>query len=743
MKRQQFLIQGQVQGVGFRPHVYRIAQRLRLTGWVQNHSAGVLVEVQGIQAQHFIAALQINLPSLAVIDQIKTTDCALVPTESIFTIRMSEEKKASQAMIPPDSCLCDACLTELFDPSSPYYLYPFVNCTQCGPRFTITQQLPYDRPQTAMAPFPLCDCCQQSYSDPMNRRYHAQPIACPQCGPTMSASMVDIAADITAGKIVAIKGMGGYQLYCDAHNAAAIAQLRQRKQRDAKPFALMVLNVACARALVSLDDRAEKILIRPERPIVLAQQISQVLPQSLAPGLSELGIMFPSTPIHYLLWHALLGFPIGTHWLSEMHPQVLVVTSANVAGQPLIIDDEEAYQALEGIADKIVSFNRAIITRADDSVIRPISTQSVMVRRARGYCPAMIPLPYEIPCTLGLGGDLKNTFCITRGDQAFVSQHIGSLTNAATIAFFHESLNHWIRFLGVSIERVACDSHPDFYTTRCAEDYGVPVVPIQHHHAHAAAVMAERHLLEPVLGLILDGYGYGMNGDSWGGELLRLERHNCQRLSHLWPLLQPGGDRAAREPWRVGVGVLFDLNRVDQIISRWPDQAQSTSLVQALLHPLIADRRTSSAGRLFDAASAILGVKNCSSYEGQAAMQLESLVTLPLVLADGWVMNDQGLSFLPLLEHLLELTPISGANIFHGTLIAGLAEWVLYWSQQTSIKTIVLSGGCFINRILTEGLVDLLSNAGLHVHLPQQLPVNDGGLSLGQAWIAGCNEADV
>ncbi len=739
MQRLQLLITGQVQGVGFRPHVYRIAQQLGLTGWVQNNAYGVLIEIQGHSTLSFLPALTASLPPLAKIDNTQIKKMALIKAETTFNI-IASQPGIARTMITADTSICSQCIGELFDPQSHYYHYPFLNCTHCGPRLTITRQLPYDRNQTSMDKFPLCTHCRNDYLDPMNRRYHAQPTACAHCGPQLSLPIATLSKALVAGKILALKGLGGYQLLCDATNETAILRLRHRKNREAKPFALMVMNAQSAEHLVEIDDCAQQLLMSPARPIVLlkkrARSESVPLPQAIAPGLSHLGIMLPSTPLHYLLFNALAGFPEGLDWLEQAMPLVLIVTSANQSGNPLIIDDDTAQRELSSIADEVISYNRQIVTRVDDSVVRVIHHSPIIIRRARGYVPERIKLPYPIPSTLALGGHLKNTFCITRHDEAYVSQHIGSLNNKATIEFFHESLTHWMQCLNTKIERIACDLHPNFYTTQWAEEYNLPITPVQHHHAHLASVACEHHILQPALGLALDGFGYGADKGAWGGELLRLDHTHFERLGSFLPIPQPSGDMAAYEPWRMAASILHLLGMNEVITERFSDQPQA-SLVAHLLASNSPMTRSSSCGRLFDAASAILGINRMSHYEGHAASQLESLVTQPTVLTSGWHIDHNQFSLLPLFRALLDIGQVSGANLFHGTLIAGLAEWILSWASQLSSSIILLSGGCFLNKVLAEGLSLQLTRYGLRVYLPQRVPPNDGGLSLGQAWIAG------
>lgn len=737
MQRLRIAIQGQVQGVGFRPCVYRIAQHLGLTGWIQNNASGVLIEVQGKLAGDFLHHLQGHLPPLAKINRIHQEFIAPTANESSFKILQSQSGPAN-TMITPDGSICPDCLKELFDPQSRYFRYPFLNCTQCGPRFTITRKLPYDREQTSMDAFPLCLECQADYNNPENRRYHAQPTACCRCGPRLSCSIEEIAQWILQGEIIALKGVGGYQLICDARNEETIAKLRLRKNREAKPFALMVANSLSAKHMVTINSKEQELLESNARPIVLLQKKAGLKGlEGVAPGLNTLGIMLPNSPIHYLIFHSFSGNAQGLSWLNKIQETILVVTSANLGGEPLIIENSSAEQKLSKISDKIISYNRHIVTRADDSVLRFVQDSPIFIRRARGFVPTPIQLPYSIPPTLALGGHLKNTFCITRGDEAFVSQYIGSLNNKATIEFFHDSLDYWLNFLGVTPERIAHDMHPDFYTTQFAKNYEIPAFAVQHHHAHLASVIAEQGLQKPVLGLALDGYGYGTQGESWGGELFFIENNRFTRIGSFLPLLQPGGEVAAREPWRMAASVLHYLGLGHEIEGRFSEFPQSR-FIQQILDKKINSPETSSCGRLFDAASALLGIQLMSQYEGHAAMRLESLVTKVQTLAHGWRIQGNFFDMTPALELLARVVdPVTGANFFHGTLITGLTSWITETCRERKIDMVVLSGGCFINRILADGLTTNLKQSGITSFLPRILPANDGGISLGQAWIAG------
>lgn len=739
IQRWRIQMTGQVQGVGFRPHVYRTAKELNLSGWIHNNGKGVIIEIQGIAVTRFISKLLMQLPPLAKIHNIKTQNIPLKKKENQFTITNSKSG-AITTHIPPDASICRDCLEELFDPSSRFYHYPFLNCIQCGPRLSITHHLPYDRSQTSMNIFSFCVECKEDYEDPSNRRFHAQPTACSKCGPELSLPIDEIAENIKTGKIVAIKGLGGYQIICDARNEQTLLTLRLRKNRIAKPFAVMSLNTKSAKNLVEINLEEEKQLTHWTRPIVLMRKLNRkVLPESIAPGLSHLGVMLPYTPLHYLLFNYFADKSNGCKWLDAEMLQTLIVTSANSGGNPLIINDESAQLELMNIADVIVSYNRQIVTRLDDSVLRVINKKLFFIRRARGFVPESIQLPKSIPSTLALGGYLKNTFCITRGDQAFVSQHIGDLKNRATIEFFHDTLKNMLKFLDVKPERIAHDLHPDFYTTKFAREFNLPHFAIQHHHAHLASVAAEHQIEHPTLGLALDGYGFGENGEAWGGELFLLEENRYQRLGHFQPLPMPGGDKATQEPWRMACSVLHLLGRHDEIHKRYSNQAGLGLLIE-MLKKSIHCPLTSSCGRLFDAASALLGLQNTSNYEGHAAMRLESIVTNISILPNGRIIDENIFSLLPTLEQLLKCDPIEGANLFHGTLIEKLAEWIELWAQKIKIRTILMSGGCFLNQILTTGLTTALLAKNLVPLLPKALPPNDGGISLGQAWIAGRSE---
>ncbi|KPG00840.1 carbamoyltransferase [Rhodopseudomonas sp. AAP120] len=724
-------VRGAVQGVGFRPFVYALAQRYRLGGFVANDPEGVLIEVEGGALPEFLVALRDEAPPLARVESIETEP--LLPRgEHRFDIAASRGG-AVTTRIGADAATCEACLDELFDPASRFHLYPFVNCTHCGPRYTLTLRLPYDRANTSMSRFAMCADCAREYSDPSNRRFHAEPIACPRCGPRLSHPIADIIACLRAGGIVALKSLGGYHLLCDVTNEATVAELRRRKGRDAKPFAVMVASEASLDRIVEASAAERALISSVERPIVLMRQRGALAP-SVTPGLQALGVMLPYTPLHHLIFHAAAGSTAGRAWQNEPVDLVLVATSANLGGDPIVTDDAE--RKLTGVADLIVGHDRDIVVRADDSVTAIIDGAPSFIRRARGYTPRPLTLPRAVPPVLAVGAYLKNTITLTRGSEAFVSQHIGDLATADTVRFFEQTIDHLTHLVGTAPVAVAHDLHADFASTRFAETLGLPLVAVQHHHAHVASIAAERGLDAPLLGVVLDGHGAGSDGGAWGGELLRVDGPRFTRLGHLAPLALPGGDAAAREPWRMAAAALHGLGRDSEIATRFPDQLRAAALAAMLASHGCAT--TTSAGRLFDAAAGLLGVCAVQSYEGQAAMQLEALVRHPRVLSGGWEIGAGTLDLSPLLAHLADdIDARDGAELFHGTLAAALADWVVQAAEQTGLTTIALGGGCFLNRVLSEDLATRLRARGLVPLLARQLPPNDGGLSLGQAWIAG------
>jgi len=758
-------VTGIVQGVGFRPFVWRLARELGLVGWVRNDSEGVDIAVEGSAAaiEALLQRLRADAPPLARVDSITALE-APFHGHSSFTIDASPDPRGLQAStaIGPDVATCPVCIAEMFDPAGRRWRHAFITCTHCGPRYTVTRHLPYDRPQTSLAPFPLCADCEHEYTDPADRRFHAETTCCPICGPRLALHDAEgqaLAGDpITAtlamlqqGQIVALKGLGGFHLACDARNAEAVARLRQRKNREEKPFAIMVANGASLTAHANIGGDEQALLESRERPVVLLRKTSScdaAFP-GIAPGIAWLGAMLPYTPIHFLLFHEAAGRPAGIDWLAAPQALTLVMTSANPGGEPIVSDNDEARQRLTGIADAFLDHDRAIVARCDDSVLRLAGNAPQFIRRSRGFTPTAIRLPRSGPSVLALGGYLKNTICLTRGDEAFLSPHVGDLDNAASCGFLEETVARMIDLLEIQPERVAHDLHPDFFASRYATDFasrhGILALPVQHHAAHIAAVAAEHRIDGPVLGLALDGVGLGSTnghpGGIWGGELLRLDgSHGAtpwQRLGHLAPLPLPGGDRAAREPWRMAAAALHRLGRGDEITRRWPDAGPLAQMLERGLNC----PETSSAGRLFDAAAGLLGIKPVAAYEGQAAMLLEGLAEAhgpAEPWANGYRIDGDTLDFLPALDHLAapNADPARAAAQFHATLAAGLAEWTLAATRTTGLRRVALGGGCFLNRIVSVALRRHLEDAGIEVLEARLAPPNDGGLALGQAWIA-------
>ena len=741
LERVRVRVRGQVQGVGFRPFIHALAARYALTGWVLNDGDGVLMEIEGATLADFFDALKSQIPPLARIDDVIVNN---IPTtgERDFVIRKSAGGSVVTG-IPADAAVCDQCLDELFDVSNRHYHYAFLNCTHCGPRYTITRQLPYDRSQTSMAEFVMCPDCAADYETPTNRRFHAQPVACPGCGPQLSMAVEEIVFRIKAGEILGIKGLGGFHIVCDARNESAVTTLRQRKNREEKPLAVMVANVASAKTFVHIEAAEARHLISSARPIViLPKRVDGSLAPSIAPGLGSIGVLLPYTPLHYLLFHEAAGCPAGIGWLADTQDLALVMTSANPGGEPLVIDNAEAHCRLEGIADAIVTHDRAIVVRADDSVQRFIGGVPTFIRRARGFVPQPVKLPRVLPPGLALGAHLKATVCVTRGNEAFVSQHVGDLDNPETLIFFEETVAHLLDISGVTPTWVAHDLHPDFYSTRFAQNYaaahGIPAFGVQHHHAHIAAVMAEHGLAGAVLGLALDGFGLG-EGESgtlnWGGEALVVDGPDYRRAGHLAPLPLPGGEEAFRAPWRIAAAVLHGLGRRDEIARRFAALGDVEVLGQ-MLDKGVNVQPSTSCGRLFDAAVGLLGVQPVVSFDGQAPMKLEALVTEPVVLDATWRIQNGVLDLSDLLRRIADMDPVSGANAFHGTLTQALAEWAQALAKNAGINRIALSGGCLLNRVLSEGLEHTLRKIGFEVFRPFAMPPGDGAISLGQAYAA-------
>jgi len=762
IERERLEVIGVVQGVGFRPFVWRLAQRFKLGGEIRNGTDGVQIDVQGERRDldAFRAALTKERPPLARIDAVHRNARVPDPQASDFRIAQSTDDAKAQGCIPADSAPCGACLDELFTESGRRWRHPFICCTDCGPRFTLTHRTPYDRTNTSMAAFALCERCAAEYRDPADRRFHAETIACPECGPTLrfkrlgagshaepdNGSAIDPVAQaweaIARGGIVAVEGLGGFQLICDATNAEAVARLRERKRRPTRPLALLVPNVASAAQWVELAETSNAALLASAaRPIVVLPRRDGAMLTGIAPGLNRLGLMLPSTPIQYLLFHQSLGQPAGTRWLDEAQPAILVATSANVSGDPLLSDSGEAREALIDIADAILDHDRPIVERCDDSVMlaaHPLP--AVTLRRARGHVPQPVPLPADGPRVLALGAQMKSTVTLTDGTRADVSPYLGDLRSLGVCELLEETVERHVRRLHATPAAIACDRQPDLYSTRLAEwlaeRWSVPLLRIQHHHAHIAAVLAENSHTGPALGLALDGFGWGDDGTAWGGELLRIEGGRSERLGHLNALPLPGADTAARSPWRMAAALLHTLDPG----ARRPPPAIDAPTAARLYDQIERGFNcpsTTSLGRWFDAIAGLAGICPEQGYEGEAAMKLEALAGPAASHVNGWSIDRLNLDLLPLARRLAALRdPVEIASHWHATLAAALADWMRHAMDATGIDTIALGGGCCANLVLMSGLREALRDVRCTVLQARTLPPGDDALSYGQAWAA-------
>jgi len=850
-------VRGTVQGVGFRPYIYRLAHGLALVGWVRNDSSGVVIEVEGPRerCERFVARLVPEAPPVADIAEVRHEAIPLVGGTSAsretrgteapptFVIVKSERLPDALAEIPPDMGLCDDCRRELLDPADRRYRYPFINCTNCGPRFTIAESLPYDRPFTSMKRFTMCPDCQREYDDPADRRFHAQPNACWACGPqlallnpkgkpTESASrsvallakpaVPPIGADpigmvagaLREGRIVAIKGLGGFHLACDATNQAAVQTLRERKWREKKPFAVMVPDLAAARCLCDLTEAEERLLLSWRKPIVLAlKRPGHPLADAIAPASQYFGIMLPYTPVHVLLLQSPL--PRGEGRVRVLAPGAnarpgtltpplspgeregfvaLVMTSANRTDEPIAIDNAEALERLASVADLFLVHDRDIIRRSDDSVMPVLRGQPIVQRRARGEVPRATPIrtpntqhPTPNTSVLALGGDLKNTICLIRKGRAYLSQHIGDLDHADALTFFEETIEHFQSILETRPTLIAHDLHPGYHSTAFARRlagaasqipdsrFQIPtpnpqhLTPdtillsgVQHHHAHAASVMAEHGLEGPVLGVSLDGTGYGTDGKVWGGEFLIATLADFERIAHLAYIPMPGGEAAIKEPWRMTLAYLGSAAFPE--LERAGVPSADLAAVQQLLGKGVACPETSSMGRLFDGVSALLGVCTRVSYEGQAAIELEASISdfrFPIsdfrtehrtpntqhrdpvfypfnldVSTTPWTVDPREI-MCAVLDDLRRGTPRGLiAARFHSTIIEAVRAVCVVARRERGVSTVALSGGCFQNMRLLEGATAALERNGFDVRYHRLVPTNDGGLSLGQAVVA-------
>ena len=751
ISRQRIVVEGLVQGVGFRPFVYREATARGLLGWVRNEAAGVVIDVEGDDEVlgDFTLKIRDHAPALAAITAFRS-ECAPTCNFTKFRIEASPVDH-HPALVSADLATCDACVEELLDPSDRRYRYPFLSCSSCGPRFTIQRALPYDRQRTTMAGFTMCSACRTEYEDPADRRFHAQPIACAECGPRLRAgtaagaeldlgeSALSVAARaILAGQIVALKGLGGYHLACDATSSTAVRRLRVRKAREAKPFAVMAADPRAAAALCQIDNAEAKLLASSARPIVLLRKRAGCgLSDEVAPNTSWLGLMLPYTPLHHLLVRQ-----VG---------RAIVLTSGNRSDEPIVVDDVEALAALGEIADLFLSHDRAITSRCDDSVVRVQLGGAAAVRRSRGYAPLPVTLPR--PATrpvLAVGGQLKNTFCLVRGRQAFLSHHVGDVEQPESYRALRDGLAHYSRLLGIAPEVVAHDLHPDYQSTRIAlELSGVERVGVQHHHAHVAACMADNGATGPVLGVVFDGSGYGTDGAVWGGEFLLVDDDRCQRIGQLGYVPLPGGDAAVRQPVRMAAAHLISAYgpALDHLPIAFAERFAPAEwkLLQAMIERGLHRPPTSSAGRLFDAVSALLGLCSRARYEGEAAIALEQVCNPAVEDAYGFDLRES--TDLCIAECASVVRAVvqdlargqSRSDIaarFHNSLRDLVVTMALHVRQSTGVARVALTGGVFQNLFLLERTVTALQARNFEVLLHRQVPCNDGGLSLGQAVVA-------
>jgi hydrogenase maturation protein HypF len=752
-------LRGAVQGVGFRPFVYRLATELDLRGWVLNSSQGVFLEVEGpeLRLDAFLLRIDQEKPPRAFIQSFEYS--FLNPKGfDTFEIRTSDEAGAKTAVVMPDLATCPECVAEISDPSNRRFLYPFTNCTNCGPRFSIVRSLPYDRPNTTMREFVMCPACKEEYENPLDRRFHAQPNACPACGPHLelwnssgkvfskrNQAMVDAADAIRHGMVLAIKGVGGFHLVVDARNDDAIGRLRMRKRREEKPFALMFPTLEAVESLCHLSSLERRLLLSAESPIVLLRRRSPSIPDrhaasvspSVAPGNPFLGIMLPYSPLHHLLLRE-LAFPI-------------VATSGNLSDEPLCTDEKEALERLRGIADLYLVHNRPIVRHVDDSIVRIILGRELVVRRARGYAPLPIEIPTEMPDTLAVGPHLKNTVAVGRGKNVFMSQHLGDLETNESYDAFQRECRSLQELYDVHPSRVVSDLHPEYLSTKFALASGIPVVQVQHHWAHVAACMAENQVEGPLLGVSWDGTGFGTDRTIWGGEFLSPVGGSFRRAGHLRTFMLPGSDTAIREPRRSAAGILFELFG-EEFVSQGdlaPLRAflpQELSILRQILVKGVHSPLTSSAGRLFDGVASLLGLRQRCNFEGQAAMEMEFLADgesegspypLRLMETGSQPAGKIVLDWEPMIHEIIGdlragKRPAFIASKFHDTLVAG----IIMVAEKVGEKDVILTGGCFQNRILTERTVARLRGSGFHPIWHQRVPPNDGGIALGQLYAA-------
>lgn len=757
--RRRIEVSGIVQGVGFRPYVFRLATEHSLAGSIRNTSAGVTIELEGPASavEEFLARLPKEAPPLSRITAIEVHDLPC-GREKGFAILESGREETARTLISPDVAICGDCLRELLDPSNRRYLYPFINCTNCGPRFTIVRNIPYDRPFTSMAAFRMCAECQAEYDDPGNRRFHAQPNACWNCGPKLELwdrdgkivpnenAIAKAVALIREGKIVAIKGLGGFHLAADATNAAAVELLRTRKHRIEKPFAVMVPDVTTAEELCVVNDVDRGALEGAARPIVLLRRKRESgIAEQVAPRNRDLGLFLPYAPLHHLI------FTTGGF-------RALVMTSANLGEEPIAIDNQEAVERLHDLADFLLVHNRDILWRCDDSVVLPAAGRTRQMRRSRGYVPVPVFLGEDVPPILAVGGELKNTVCLAKGRHAFLSQHIGDLENLEAYRFFEDVIGHLERILEIEPHIIAHDLHPDYLSTKWAlAQKGLAIVGVQHHHAHIASCMAENHLEGRVMGFSLDGTGYGTDGHIWGGEVLVADYIHFERAAHFNYVAMPGGAKAIQEPWRMAIAYLahhFGSEFVKLPVPFVRDlNKRDVDTILQMIERRVNSPLTSSCGRLFDAVAALIGLRARVNYEGQAAIELEAAIrdsedarAYPLDLKDAggkWIIETR-----PLFDELLrdleaEVPACTISRRFHNGMVETFARLAKALNEQYGLDRVCFSGGTFQNLFLFENLKARLESLGLRVFTHSEVPSGDGGLSLGQVLVAAHNASSV
>ncbi len=759
MQRVRIHVKGIVQGVGFRPYIYRLAKELGLTGYVVNTSDGVIIDAEGLKIPDLIRRIPLEAPPLA---RISDMDITILPPQGTVEFQILEsEERGGFTPLSPDIAVCDDCLRELFNPLDRRYLYPFINCTNCGPRYTITKAVPYDRPNTTMNVFRMCKDCEEEYHNPLDRRFHAQPNACPECGPQVSLIFQDRVFQkkeaiektielLKNGGIVAIKGIGGFHLACDAEDDNAVKRLRERKRRSNKPFALMAPDIEHISLFVKIEESEKKLLLSKERPIVLLRKrYPEFLSPSIAPLNNSLGFMLPYTPLHYLLFY----YPAGPE--EKPHFRALVMTSGNLSEEPIVIDNEESIKKLSRVADAFLLHNRDIFMRVDDTVVfipesGSSDIQPFFIRRSRGYAPGIFNFSEHGPEVLAAGADLKNSFVLTKENLAIQSQHIGDMENFETLKFFEETLENLKSVYRINPVAIACDMHPEYLSTRWAESQGLKVYKFQHHHSHIASVMAEYGLKKPVIGVAMDGTGYGTDGTIWGSEFMIVGLTDFKRAGRFKPVALPGGERAIKETWRIALSLLQEIAGPevwDYVEIAGFDKRYGKETIENMLK-ILPDRTlsplSSGAGRFFDAMAALTGICDKNTFEAEAPIALESIIdesitedyAIDMVFRDDMIDIDVSSVIPAVMEDMRKgVNPSTISTKFHNTFINSIVRAVFRISMLTGIRDVCLSGGVFQNRYVLKNVILKLKEADFKVYTNRALPPNDASIALGQAYI--------